>query len=146
MVASKESRSGVVVRLVRRWPAAEILGLYRVAGWWDGSTPSHIDKIVSKSFAFAVAVEQKSGKAVGMGRVLSDGVSDAYIQDVIVLPAYRSRRIGEKIVAALRDRCLSKKVSWVALVAESGTEKFYRKLGFKAMKGHTPMKYGGSGK
>ena len=139
----KDSR-GVVVRFVRDWPSEEIVGLYRAGGWWsDGDKASSVKGIISGSFVFAVAVDSVSGEAVGMGRVLSDGVSDAYIQDVIVLPEYRKQNVGKILVLALRDYCLAKKIDWIGLVAEEGTEGFYSSLGFKVMKGHTAMKYTG---
>jgi len=69
--------------------------LYRAGGWWkDEYDPAEIPGLIRGSFAFAVAVEEESGRAVGMGRVISDGVSDAYIQDLVVLPEYRSRNVG----------------------------------------------------
>ena len=139
-----KSSGGVVVRLVKKWPGDEIVGLYKAGGWWnDGDKASTVKGIISGSFVFAVAVDSKSGKAVGMGRALSDGVSDAYIQDVIVLPEYRKQNVGKMLVVALRDYCLAKKVDWIGLVAEEGTEGFYSSLGFKVMKGHTAMKYKG---
>jgi aralkylamine N-acetyltransferase len=137
-------KKGITIRFVRKWPRRAILRLYAAGGWWGPADKvSSIGRIISGSFAFAVAVDEVSGEAVGMGRVLSDGVSDAYIQDVIVLPEYRGRRVGERIVASLRDHCLKKKIGWVGLVAESGTGRFYGKLGFKPLGGHTPMKHAG---
>jgi ribosomal protein S18 acetylase RimI-like enzyme len=136
--------NSVVVRLVKKWPIDEIVGLYQAGGWWsEGDDVSSVKDIISGSFVFAVAVDSGSGRAVGMGRVLSDGVSDAYIQDVIVLPECRKKNVGRMIIVALRNYCLSKNVRWVALVAEEGTEGFYSGLGFKVMKGHTAMKYEG---
>jgi aralkylamine N-acetyltransferase len=133
---------GIVVRLVDKWPVEEIVGLYRAGGWWsEGDDVSSVSGIISGSFVFAVAVDIASGRAVGMGRVLSDGVSDAYIQDVVVMPEYRKQNVGKMLIVALRDYCLSKGVLWVGLVAEEGTEGFYSGLGFKLMKGHTAMKY-----
>ena len=130
------------MRFVKEWPSKEIIGLYQTGGWWRESDGASVaDRIVSGSFAFAVAVDEKTGRAVGMGRALSDGVSDAYIQDVIVLPSRRSRNVGSKLIAALRDYCLCRGIGWVGLVAEPGTGGFYRKLGFRSMRGHTPMKY-----
>ncbi|MFZ2455059.1 MAG: GNAT family N-acetyltransferase [Candidatus Altiarchaeia archaeon] len=131
------------IRLVRKWPSREIIALYDAGCWWDDADSGSIQKIISGSFAFAVAVDEKTGKAIGMGRALSDGASDAYLQDVIVLPAYRKQDIGKKIVAALVEYCLAKKVTWISLIAEPGSEKFYSGLGFKDMEGHTPMKYKG---
>jgi ribosomal protein S18 acetylase RimI-like enzyme len=137
-----EEKENIAIRLVKDWPAQGIIELYEAGSWWDGSAPSSITDIVSGSFAFAVAVDEKTGKAVGMGRALSDGVSDAYIQDVIVLPEYRNQNIGKKLILALIDHCLKKNIAWIALVADSGTERFYAGLGFEVMAG-TPMKYKG---
>ena len=102
-----------------------IASLYMAGGWWDGAlTRWGLSALIRGSFAFAVAVERDTGRAVGMGRALSDGVSDAYIQDLVVLPAYRGRGIGTKIPTLL-DHCRSAGVTWIALVAEPGTETFY---------------------
>jgi aralkylamine N-acetyltransferase len=134
----------IAIRIVKKWPKEEIIALYKVGGWWShAAESSHIKGIIAGSFAFAVALDNKDGKAVGMGRVMSDGISDAYIQDVIVLPAYRKQQVGRRIIEALRDHCLRKNINWIALVAESNTERFYRKIGFKTMRGHTPMRYMG---
>ena len=83
------------IALVRSWDAEEIIALYRAGGWWkDEYDPAEIPRLISGSFAFVVAAEKRSGRAVGMGRVLSDGVSDAYIQDLVVLPGYRAGTWG----------------------------------------------------
>jgi len=132
----------IEVRIVKNWPDDQIIKLYKAGGWWgtsDGS--SLVKKIISGSFAFAVAVNKTTGKAIGMGRVMSDGASDAYIQDVVVLPEFRNQDIGKKLIIALRDYCLARGVAWIALVAEAGTEEFYRGLGFRVMEGHTPMRF-----
>lgn len=136
--------AGVEIRFVKSWPAQQILDLYSAGGWLDGSEDaSFVKKVVAGSFVFAVAVDESSGKAVGMGRVLSDGVSDAYIQEVVVLPQCRRRNVGRKLIIALRDHCLKSGVTWIALVAEPGTEVFYRSLGFQPLGDHVPMKWVG---
>jgi ribosomal protein S18 acetylase RimI-like enzyme len=136
------AKAGIEIRFVKSWPAQQILALYAAGGWLDGSeTKSFVKKVVAGSFVFAVAVDKESGKAVGMGRVLSDGVSDAYIQEVVVLPECRRRNVGKKLIVALRDYCLKKKIMWIALVAEPGTEGFYRDLGFKRLDDYSPMRF-----
>ncbi|MBN2251176.1 MAG: GNAT family N-acetyltransferase [Candidatus Altiarchaeota archaeon] len=137
-----DSRPEIRIMLVKAWPAGEIIELYKAGGWWkDTEDESLAEKIISGSYAFAIAVEKGTGKAVGMGRALSDGASDAYIQDVVVLPEYRKKDIGKRIIAALRDHCLSEGINWIALVAQPGTEGFYSGLGFRRMEGYAPMKY-----
>ena len=93
------------------------------------------------SFAFAIAIDHRTGGLAGMGRVISDGVSDGYIQDLVVLPAYRRHGIGQKIVETLVEACKARGVLWIGLVAEPGSESFYERLGFNVMPGHVPMIY-----
>jgi GNAT superfamily N-acetyltransferase len=132
----------IEIRLVKSWSEDEIVLLYKAAGWWkDTYDKSGIPQLIAGSFAFAVAVDRKTGKSIGMGRVLSDGVSDAYIQDVVVLQTYRGQKLGEKIVKTLIDFCVSKGIQWIGLIAEPGSSQFYTTLGFKLMKDYIPMLY-----
>ena len=81
------SADDISVALVSSWDAREIVALYRAGGWWkDEYDPAEVPRLISGSFAFVVAADKNTGRAVGMGRVISDGVSDAYIQDLVVLP------------------------------------------------------------
>ncbi|MBT8507685.1 GCN5 family acetyltransferase [Methanomicrobiaceae archaeon CYW5] len=128
-------------RRVSSWDTGEILSLYRVAGWWDeGADTALIPSIIAGSYAFVVATDRE-GSAIGMGRVLSDGISDAYIQDVVVAPACRGQGIGKGIIRVLIDICLAADIGWIALIGEPGTEAFYLPLGFSRMEEYIPMKY-----
>lgn len=130
----------VDIKLVSAWPSEEIVELYRAGGWWRESyDPSHIPALIRESAAFAVAVHE--GRAVGMGRLISDGVSDAYIQDLVVLPAFRKYGIGKRIVQTLLNHCRKRGIVWIALIAEPGRRAFFSSLGFEEMKGHIPMQY-----
>jgi GNAT superfamily N-acetyltransferase len=132
----------IEVQIVSSWKVDDIVQLYKAGGWWEDSyDPAGIPALIRGSFAFAVAVDKASGKAIGMGRVLSDRVSDAYIQDLIVFQQYRRHQVGSKLVHALLDHCQSKGVTWIALIAEPGTDLFYQTLGFKPMKRYVPMRF-----
>jgi ribosomal protein S18 acetylase RimI-like enzyme len=126
------------------WDEEEITALYKAGGWWkEEYKTEELPYLIQGSFAFAVATNTKTGKAVGMGRVIADGVSDGYIQDLVVLPQYRNSGIGTRIVATLVDKCLQSGLSWIALIAEPGTETFYRPLGFYPMERHVPLIFRG---
>ena len=132
------------ISCVRSWDAGEIVALYRAGGWWkDEYDPAEIPGLIRGSFAFAVAVDEKGGRAVGMGRAISDGVSDAYIQDLVMLPAYQKRGLGKALLALLLRQCRDAGITWIALVAEPGSEPFYQSLGFTRMEGHVPLIYRG---
>jgi len=119
-------------------PASEVLSLYESAGWWKpGDRVADIPALLAGSFLVASA--WRGGVLVGMGRVLSDGVSDGYIQDVVVLPEHRGRGLGAAVVAFLRDRCVARKLAWIGLIGEPGTRAFYERLGFRVMERYVPM-------
>ena len=135
------AKQNVEIRFVNKWSEDEIVKLYKAGGWWKESwSSSNISYIIKGSFVFAIAVDSK-GRTIGMGRVLSDGVSDGYIQDLVVLQEYRDLGIGKQIVNKLLNHCLSKGIRWIGLIAEPGNEKFFYTLGFKTMKNHSPMLY-----
>lgn len=118
----------------------QITSLYRQAGWWESpeDDPDHVRRIISGSHFFLVVLED--GKVTGMGRVISDRESDAYIQDVTVLPACRKRGIGTQIVKHLVDRIETDGLKWIGLIAEKNTYRFYERIGFQKMPDSTPMK------
>lgn len=128
------------VRLLRKASRTAIIALYREAGWWKpeySKDSSFIDSIVKNTYCFAGAFQRN--KMIGMGRGISDGCSDAYIQDVVVLKKYRGHGIGAEIIGKIVNHLQSNGIDWIALVAEPGSEKFYGKLGFRRMKKHIPM-------
>ncbi len=135
-------KSEIEIRFVKSWSEDDIVRLYKVGGWWkDSYDKSGIKQLIKGSFCFAVVIDKKTKKTIGMGRVLSDGVSDGYIQDLVILPEYRKKGIGKKLTKSLIDYCKSKGIKWIALVSEPNQENFYKKIGFKEMKNYTPLKY-----
>jgi GNAT superfamily N-acetyltransferase len=130
----------IAIQLVHAWDELEIANLYRAGGWWkEEYDQRELPRLIRGSFLFAVAVDLKTGHAVGMGRVISDGVSDGYIQDLVVLPEYRKTGIGAQIVSTLVKKCVERGISWIGLIAEPDTEKFYLPFGFHPMEGHVPL-------
>jgi len=132
----------IEIKFVDKWPENEIVELYKAGGWWKKNyDPSGIKNLIKGSYAFAVVVDRKSDKAIGMGRIISDSVSDAYIQDLVILPKYRGKGIGKQLVKYLLKRCRDDKIFWIGLIAEPGQDEFYSKIGFKKMEKYISMKY-----
>jgi GNAT superfamily N-acetyltransferase len=132
----------ITIQLVQTWDEVDIVNLYRAGGWWkEEYNQRELPRLIRGSFLFVVAVDRKTGHAVGMGRVISDGVSDGYIQDLVVLPEYRKTGIGARIVATLVKKCVERGISWIGIIAEPDTEKFYLPFGFHPMEGHVPLKF-----
>ncbi|HXW98272.1 MAG TPA: GNAT family N-acetyltransferase, partial [Methanomicrobiales archaeon] len=76
---------------------------------------------------------------------ISDGVSDAYIQDLVVLPGYKGRGIGRAMLRKILAVCEERGIGWIGLIAEKKTDDFYRRLGFVVEEGDVPMMYRGNG-
>jgi aralkylamine N-acetyltransferase len=131
---------GFRIELVKSWEEEPIVELYRIGGWWkENMDASRLPELIRGSFLFAIAIDVINERVVGMARVISDGVADAYIQDLVVLPAWRNKGVGKMIVSKLLECCRSRGISWIGLIAQPGTDSFYRSLGFVQMEGCMPM-------
>ncbi len=124
-------------------PTEEIVKLYQSAGWWQESPEARaiIPAMIRGSLCFMVA-RSPDGHIVGMGRVISDGCSDAYIQDVTVLSSHRGRGIGSELIRRLTQFCVERKIGWIGLISEPGTQGFYENLGFRPLANYQLMLYG----
>ena len=91
--------------------------------------PSELKKAFSNSYACVFAYSGR--EIVGLGRLLSDGVYQAAIYDVAILPQYQGMGIGRKI---MRKLCRSVKVKNIILYSVTGKEGFYSKCGFRKMR------------
>lgn len=70
-------------------------------------------------------------KLIGFGRAISDGICQAAIYDIAVLPKYQGKKIGATIVNSILSRITQ--CNFI-LYASPGKELFYEKLNFKKMK------------
>ena len=131
----------ITYELVTAAPVQAIVDLYEAGGWWKESDAARaaIPAMIRGSYAFLVA--RLDGRIVGMGRAISDGASDAYIQDVVVLREHRGRGVGRELVKRLAEHCRENKIAWIGLIAEPGTKGFYESLGFGSLEGYQPLLY-----
>ena len=129
------------IQAVKQADSAQVLELYRLAGWWQtDDNPSYLDMvqgIIEKTHCFVIAT--LGDRIIGMGRAISDGVSDAYIQDVTVHPDLRGQGIGKAIIGKLVERLKADGLQWIGLISEPGYQGFYSSLGFAEMTGYTPF-------
>ena len=138
----KIDHSNIEIKFVDDWDEDEIVNLYKAGNWWkDKYNSSSIKFLIKGSYKFAVIVKKDEGKAIGMGRIISDGVSDAYIQDLVILDDFRGLGLGKKLVNYLVNHCKSKDINWIGLISEPGQDGFYSSLGFSKMRKYTPMKF-----
>ena len=94
-------------------------------GFDNGRTPEALER----SFAAAqhVVLARDGDHVVGMARLLSDGVCNAYLVDVWTLSSYRRQGIGSEMVRHLLEAVPGQHVGLQTEDAES----FYASLGFR---------------
>ena len=110
----------------------DVLHLYQAVGWTNYTNqPQMLEQALSHSLATYLARDGE--EIVGLVRLVGDGFSSVFVQDLIVLPSYQGQGIGSNLMKeALADY---KDAYQVQLVTEQ-TEKtmnFYRSLGFKIL-------------
>ena len=110
----------------------DVLHLYQAVSWTNYTNqPQMLEQSLTHSLAIYVARDGE--KIVGLVRLVGDGFSSVFVQDLIVLPSYQRRGIGSDLMKeALEDY---KDAYQVQLVTDQ-TEKnlgFYRSLGFETL-------------
>ena len=123
--------SSVIFQNVIEWDIQEIVDLYRAAGWWEEHyDPDGIQPLIRGSFIFVVGICEKTGRAVAMGRIISDRVNTGYIQDLCVLEEFRGKQIGSHLLDFLIQVGRNAGLIHLTLIAEPDTLYFYEKSGF----------------
>lgn len=113
---------------------AQVLALYNAVGWSAYTRdPDMLFAALAGSSAVAVALEQ--GALIGLARVVSDGASICYLQDVLVHPAHRRTGLGARLVTLLLDRYPLVRQKVLLTDDEPGQGAFYASLGFALVGG-----------
>ena len=110
----------------------DVLHLYQAVGWTNYTNqPQMLEQSLAHSLAIYVARDGE--EIVGLVRLVGDGFSSVFVQDLIVLPSYQRQGIGSDLMKeALGDF----KDAYQVQLATEQTEKilgFYRSLGFEIL-------------
>ena len=76
----------------------EFQALRSTVGWGDVSLEQAYSALAGSLFGVTAL---HGDTAIGMARVIGDGVINAYIQDVIIAPDYRGKGVGKAVMQAL---------------------------------------------
>ncbi len=107
----------------------EIIGLYRAVGWNAyADDPSTLETGLSGSSRVVVA--RDNGRLIGLARVISDGASICYLQDVLVHPDAQRKGVGRSLVLAALAPYSSVRQKVLLTDDEPGQRAFYESLGY----------------
>ena len=110
----------------------DVLHLYQAVGWTNYTNqPQMLAQALTHSLATYLARDGE--EIVGLVRLIGDGFSSVFVQDLIVLPTYQRQGIGSTLMKqALSDY----KDTYQIQLATEDSEKtlgFYRSLGFETL-------------
>lgn len=109
---------------------SEILELYTSVGWSNYyQKPEMLKKAFANSLFILGAFE--NGKLVGIARVVGDGHSIIFIQDILVNPEYQGKKIGSDLLTKILEKYKNVCQTHLATENTEKTVNFYKSLGFK---------------
>lgn len=103
------------------------------AYWARWRVRADLETQLDRAWRVLGAYRRDTGEMVGFARVVSDGVSFAYLADVFVLPAARGSGLGKAIVAALLDDERAARMRWTLFTGDAHA--LYGQFGFVATDG-----------
>jgi ribosomal protein S18 acetylase RimI-like enzyme len=90
----------------------------------NGRSPEQLRASFANSYATCLAYAESS--VVGTARVLSDGVSNAYLVDIWTLSAFRQQGVARTMIELLLEKLQGQHI----YLFTEGSVDFYKKLGF----------------
>lgn len=110
-------------------PQADLLSLYDAVGWSAYTRdPALLNDAVAASLAAVTAHD--GDDLVGLARVVGDGRTIVYLQDVLVRPSHHRRGIGWELVRRVFAPFAAVRQKVLLTDAEQGQREFYEALGF----------------
>lgn len=108
---------------------ASAVALYASVGWSVYTRDrDKLSRALSGSSSVAIAVD--GDELVGLARVVSDGASIAYLQDVLVKPAAQRTGLGRRLVEKVLEPLGDVRQKVLLTDDEPGQRAFYESIGF----------------
>ncbi|HEX1193595.1 TPA: GNAT family N-acetyltransferase [Streptococcus pneumoniae] len=110
----------------------DVLHLYQDVGWTNYTHQTEmLEQALSHSLVIYLALDGDA--VVGLIRLVGDGFSSVFVQDLIVLPSYQRQGIGSSL---MKEALGNFKEAYQVQLATEETEKnvgFYRSMGFEIL-------------
>lgn len=107
----------------------EISGLRNSVGW-NGMEQCY-KKSLKNSYFYICCFD--NNKLIGFLDVVSNGITDAYIQDVIVNPGFQGKGIGTNLMKMAIDKLVEDNIYMISVLFQESLLPFYKKFGFNLL-------------
>ena len=111
-------------------PTQAIADLRRSVGW-PGMENAYNNACL-QSYCHIACYDD--GKLVGYVDTVSNGITDAYIQDLVVDPAYQGQGIGTSLMNRIIEIIKERNIYWISVIyGNAELAPFYARFGFSQM-------------
>lgn len=97
---------------------------------WNRMEREYKNPLMTSYYHIAV---YEDNKLIGYIDSISNGVTDAYIQDLMVRPAQQGKGIGTDLMNKMIEHLKEKRIYMISVVYEEGLKPFYERFGFYNM-------------
>lgn len=97
---------------------------------WNRMEKEYKNPLMTSYYNIAV---YENDKLIGYIDSVSNGVSDAYIQDLMVCPDYQGKGIGTDLMDKMIEYLKKKRIYMISVVYEECLKPFYERFGFYNM-------------
>ena len=110
--------------------SAKALSDLREAVGWNRMESEYENPLMTSYYHIAVYAKDE---LVGYIDCVSNGATDAYIQDLMVHPDYQGKGIGTELMNQMIGYLKEKRIYMISVVFEESLKPFYDKFGFYPM-------------
>jgi predicted GNAT family acetyltransferase len=119
--------------------AHALRALYDLANWWPNRQPAAIADMLDHAIAIGVWDHEH---LIAFARAVADGHFRAYIEDVVVHPAYRRQGVALQMLGQLLGALVH--IETISLFCTPDLMALYAQLGFESGRSHYVMHRAGS--
>ena len=110
--------------------SAKALSDLRESVGWNRMEDEYNNPLMTSYYHIAV---YEDGKLVGYIDSVSNGVTDAYIQDLMVHPDYQGKGVGTELMNQMITYLKENRIYIISVVFEESLKPFYDRFGFSSM-------------
>lgn len=110
--------------------SAKALAELREAVGWNRMEKEYNDPLITSYYHIAV---YEGDKLIGYIDSVSNGVTDAYIQDLMVCPDHQGKGIGTDLMNKMIEYLTGKHIYMISVVYDECLKPFYERFGFYNM-------------
>jgi len=113
----------------------EVVALYRAVGWTAYASDAATLEAALAGSSLVVAA-RREGRLVGLARVISDGATICYLQDLLVHPDVQRTGVGRALMLAVLEPYAGVSQKVLLTDDEPGQRAFYESMGYRETRDH----------